>query len=197
MNIFISWSGERSLFVARALRDFVPAIIQRVSVIMSADDIKSGAKWMGEVFQAMDSAQVAIICLTRDNVQSPWISFEAGALVSRGPAVIPYLIDIPLVEISGPLAAFQAVTADRDGTFFLLNAINKRLEQPLKELLLQRVFDAFWPQLEQALREIPESPRSDTIAQSKVPMRSERDLLEEILMLIRADRTRHEPDKGT
>ena len=140
---------------------------------------------MTEIFRVMGSVQVAILCITRDNVLSPWISFEAGALAFREAPVIPYLADLSLVELSGPLVAFQALTADREGTLLLLHTINQHLEQPLAEDRLLRVFEIFWPEFENTLRKLPEAQRSAAERGPQENKRSEHDLLEEILAIVR------------
>ncbi len=61
-----------------------------------------------------------ILCLTRENLEQPWILFEAGALAKRvqdNARVVPYLIDdISFAELDPPLGLFQANKSDREGT---------------------------------------------------------------------------------
>jgi hypothetical protein len=45
MRVFISWSQERSRIVARALYDWLPAIIQSLEPWMSSADIGAGVQW--------------------------------------------------------------------------------------------------------------------------------------------------------
>lgn len=44
------------------------------------DDIEKGAKWSTEVLKELEESEIGILCLTRDNLDKPWILFEAGAL---------------------------------------------------------------------------------------------------------------------
>jgi TIR domain len=191
MRIFISWSGSRSLAVAKLLREFVPQIIQMAEVVTSTDDIPSGSRWFTAIHESITSADLAVLCVTRENLNSPWFLFEAGALsTSHEPArIVPYLFDISPVDISGPLAAFQAVKADRDGTMRLLQAANGTLSTPLAETTLLKAFQAFWPDLERQLSDLRLQEPVEVVARGgpsaprPQPMHEQ---LDEVLQLVRA-----------
>ena len=95
MKVFLSWSGDRSATVAKALKDYLPDMIQEIKPWMSRADIRAGARWSGEVQAELSECRFGIICLTRDNQTAPWILFEAGALAKtiEGTFVCPYLIN--------------------------------------------------------------------------------------------------------
>ncbi len=80
MKVFISWSGPRSAAVAEALRYWLPKVIQALEPWMSADDIEKGTRWRSGIATELEQSSVGIICLTRENLDSTWIHFEAGAL---------------------------------------------------------------------------------------------------------------------
>jgi TIR domain len=80
MKIFISWSGDRSRLIAEALRDWLRLVIPRSEPWLSKDDIRKGTRWSTELATILEQAQFGIICLTPDNIDRPWILFEAGAL---------------------------------------------------------------------------------------------------------------------
>ncbi len=80
MKVFISWSGERSKAVAQAWHDWLPNVIQAVEPWMSETDIAKGARWGMDMARELDETRVGIICLTPENLNAPWILFEAGAL---------------------------------------------------------------------------------------------------------------------
>ena len=107
--------------------------------------------------------------------------FEAGALgksVASG-AVVPYLLDLEFTEISGPLAQFQAKKAEKIPTLELVKAINNRGPQPLPLNRLDDLFELAWPRLESAFSAIPMAT-TDT-----KPVRSQRDVLEDLVEVIR------------
>lgn len=157
MRVFISWSGNRSHQTAEALFHFLPLVFQSVCPWMSTQDLHAGVRWGHELAKALNEIEFGIVCVTRENLKSTWLAFEAGAL-SKSVAesrVVPYVLGLPISELSGPLAQFQSVTANREGTLALLNsmaAVNPaNVASPDRT---KRVFDAFWPEFEQLLKAI-------------------------------------------
>src|SRR5262245_58417370 len=80
MKVILSWSGTLSQVVAQALRTWLPEVIQHVEPWMSTEDVRKGAVWHADLFAALSETSVGIICVTRDNIGSAWLNFEAGAL---------------------------------------------------------------------------------------------------------------------
>jgi hypothetical protein len=158
MKVFLSWSGERSKVVALALRDWLPLVLHYAKAWLSATDIDAGQRWSSEVGQELSESNFGILCLTRDNLQSAWILFEAGALAKSlaSGAVVPYLLDIVFSDISGPLAQFQAKKCDEASTLDLIKAINNRAKEPVPNERLEDLFALVWPRFEEALSNVPE-----------------------------------------
>lgn len=185
MKVFLSWSGPRSKRVAEALGDWICQVIQAVEPWVSVD-IEKGARWNKEIAAQLDSTEIGIFCLTRDNLQSPWLHFEAGAL-SKGQdgRVCTFMLDVHPTDVKPPLSDFQATTFEREDVQKLLFFLNTRLgtagDRPLDEERLRRLFEKFWPELEAKLKEIA----ADKGASSKAPERSKDDRLDEILMTVR------------
>jgi TIR domain len=182
MKVFLSWSGNASRRLAEALRDWLPAVLQAVEPWMSAEDIDKGARWSAHVAGELEQARVGILCLTRDNLAAPWILYEAGALSKtlERTAVCPYLWGVRPADLRGPLVQFQAAEANRADTRRLVATINTALGlAALSERSLDRAFKTWWPELEKTLAALP-ATRPPTR-----PARSERDLLEETLSLVR------------
>jgi hypothetical protein len=73
MKVFISWSGARSKAIAEILRQWLPGVIQAVKPYYSPDDISKGARWSSEIGKELEAARVGLICLTRENLEAPWI----------------------------------------------------------------------------------------------------------------------------
>src|ERR1700761_9213653 len=131
MSVFVSWSGARSKATAQGLRTWLPNVLQAANVWMSDVDIEAGSRGINEIFSNLEKAKIGIICLTQENRAAPWLLFEAGAIskqVSDRTRVCPYLLGLQPSEVPGPLAEFQAVTADEDGTRRLLKAVNNSLD---------------------------------------------------------------------
>ena len=183
MKVFISWSGERSKAVAQALRDWLPNVIQAVEPWMSEADIAKGARWGLDMARELDETRVGIICLTPENLNAPWILFEAGALSKtlEETYVCPYLLDVRPADLEGPLAQFQAAIANEEDTRKLVQTINRALgDEALSEERVNKAFEVWWPRLEESLTNIPASE-----GKRETP-RSDREILEEILESVRA-----------
>lgn len=182
MKVFISWSGERSKAVAEALHEWLPNVIQAVRPFMSANDIEKGTRWRSGLAEELEQASVSIICLTPENLEAPWILFEAGALSKqqKNSYVCTFLLGLDPVDVREPLAQFQATKAQRDDVEKLIQTINRAcIETGLSEGKLREAFEIWWPRLEIQLNNIP-TP-SNELRQLREPS----EVLEEILEIVR------------
>jgi hypothetical protein len=183
MDVFISWSGERSRAAAEALRGWLPKIINAIKPWLSSADIDKGARWSTDVASRLEVAKAGIICLTPSNLHSDWILFEAGALSKtlKNTFVCPLLFDLDPSDVQPPLAQFQATKATKPELLKLLKTLNASLaEDALPEAHIDEVFEVWWPKLEQQFKKLPIE-----YAQAKTH-RPDRELLEEILALVRS-----------
>src|SRR5579864_2265527 len=131
MDVFISWSGERSGAAAKALRDWLPKIINALKPWLSSADIDKGTRWSADVASRLQAAKAGIICLTPSNIHSDWILFEAGALSKtlQNTYVCPFLIELEPSDVKPPLAQFQATRAQKDEILKLLKTPNGALAE--------------------------------------------------------------------
>ncbi len=185
MKVFISWSGDRSKAIAEELRDWLPTIVQSLEPFISTQDVPVGGRGLNVLASQLQDCSFGILCLTQDNKQGPWIHFEAGALskVIEASRVVPLLFDLKISDLTGPLVQFQAIAIeDRDGVFSLIRALAEHSSPPIAESRLQRLFDAFWPELEARVSELKAAAASEP----KQRTRSEREIIEEILLLSRS-----------
>jgi hypothetical protein len=176
MKVFISWSGDRSRQLAEAIQWWLQHVLQFTKPFFSPEDIGKGKRWNNEISKELGQSQIGIIAMTQENLTSPWIMFEAGAIskvVEEG-LVCPIVFGIKKTDLKGPLASFQAIEFDRDEVRQLLRTINKAAkEAALTERNLEEQFDMWWPRLEEKVQAISAAqPPTE-------PKRSERDLLEE------------------
>jgi hypothetical protein len=149
---------------------------------MSETDIEKGTRWAAEISSVLADSAVGIICVTPENINSPWLAFEAGALSKALSAsrVCTYLFDLAPANLPFPLAMFQSTQANKADTKKLVSTINASLaENGLNESLLEASFDQWWPALETALNAIP------TAFITNKSIRPDRELLEELLTLVR------------
>jgi hypothetical protein len=182
MKVFISWSGQRSAAVADALRYWLPKVIQALEPWMSADDIEKGTRWRSGLASELEQSSVGIICLTRENLDSTWIHFEAGALSKQqqNTYVCTLLFGLEPTDVREPLAQFQHTRATKDDLRKLISTINSTLgDSKLPDSELRETFDVWWPKLEERLVQIRE------LSSPTGPIRTDRELLEEILNLVR------------
>jgi hypothetical protein len=163
MRVFVSWSGEASHHVAKALKEWLPNVIQAVDVFLSSEDIAKGSQWFRELGSVLDESAFAILCLTRDNLSAPWILYEAGALGKRfeHARIAPLLIDLQVADLSGPLAQFNATLLDKEEIAKLVTAINAQLGAArLTEKLLAKAFEVHWQSLDGVLRQAAQEASS-------------------------------------
>ncbi len=183
IKIFISWSGDQSKKIAETLRKWLPSVIQAAEPYYSPDDIAKGAKWNSEIARELEASKIGILCLTADNILAPWIMFEAGALSKQivESKVCPILFGIEPSEIQVPLVQFQAALFSKEEMLKVIKTINfESKEDKLDSETLHTSFEMWWPRLENDIEKIMAG--SD---RQKKEKRTDRDILEEILLLQR------------
>jgi TIR domain len=153
MKVFISWSGDRSKQYGEAIRDWLPNVMQFTKPYFTPADIEKGARWDNEISKELGQSQIGIFTMTAENLTSPWIMFEAGAIskvvdVSR---VCPIVFGVEKIVLVGPLSRFQATAFDKSEVRQLLTTINKaaKEEAALTERRLDEAFDRWWRDLEE------------------------------------------------
>lgn len=138
MMVFIGWAGERSGRVAVFLRGWLKQVIKDLEVWVSAEDIETGKPWLGKLNAALKQADVGVLCITAENLEALWITYEAGSLANKAggeTSVCPYVIDLYLSRSGNlplTLNQFEAVKADYDGTKKLVRDISKALGEKLQ-----------------------------------------------------------------
>ena len=186
MKIFISWSGEKSKEIAEYLKKWIEQIIQSAEPWISVD-IDKGKKWNQEISQNLEDSKIGILCVTRDNINAPWMLFEAGAISKSSDSyVCTFLIDLSPTDLTGPLSIFQATKFNKEDVFKLLTTINERIQKQEGKSLsidnLKSLFEVFYPKLEQ---EINAASQRKSKENDKV-VRTERELLEESVQILRS-----------
>jgi hypothetical protein len=187
-NVFISWSGEKSRQIAEAFKDSLSSMLQGVTIYFTPADLEKGAQWFTEAAKELEKANLGLIFVTKDNLSSTWLHFEAGALsknVARA-RVCPVLFGVAASEIKGPLAQFQCTSFNEKEIRQLLGMINSRQSKGLlvQDATLDRTFSKFWPDLQNWVAKILASS-TDIPAKATVP-RTDKDLLQETLAAVRA-----------
>jgi hypothetical protein len=181
MKVFLSWSGDRSKALATALSTWLTDVIQSVVPWMSDHDIQAGARWGGDLDSELEQSNFGVLCLTSDNLEKPWLLFEAGSLAKSISAarVVPYRLDVSATDVKPPLSQFQGVDATKEGTLKLVRSINDSAQEPMPPDRVERSFEKYWPDLESRIQAAKLQPGGE------VSMRDEVDYLKEILELVR------------
>jgi hypothetical protein len=185
LNIFLSWSGNRSKRIAELMDEWLLCVIQAVEPWMSSKDIDRGSLWFSEINDQLQNTTIGIICLTNENKNKPWILFEAGALAKglSNNRVCTFLIDLEPSDIGSPLSQFNHTLPNKDSMWELVRTLNNSLrDKALKEKTLQQVFLTYWPKFEESFKTIIKN----TPATEVVEKRSEDDMLAEILSSTRS-----------
>jgi hypothetical protein len=183
MKVLLSWSGERSRAMAYALRTWMADVNHALKPWMSAEDIGKGQRWANDLAQQLQDTDVGVICVTPENMLSPWILFEAGALSKAltNSLVCTYLFDVTPETLAGPLRLFQATVANQDDTRRLIHTLNSALGpgEARSADQIDRSFAIWWPQLEASLANVAKLP------QPKGVERTDREVIDEILAMVR------------
>lgn len=188
MKVFISWSGGTSLKVAQIFREWLPSVIQSIEPYVSSEDIDKGARWSTDIAKELEDSTFGILCVTKDNLEAPWLSFEAGALskTMEKAFVNPFLFDIRRSEVQGPILQFQSTIFDKEDIRRLVKTLNKASgDSSIAEGRLDKSFDVWYPTLETELNELKNEKIQNSDGTSRETSIGEPEILEEILELSR------------
>ncbi len=194
MKVFISWSGKRSKETSEFLRSWIRKVIQAAETWISLD-IEKGNRWSEDIKNELEQSKIGIICLNKENLQSEWILFEAGALSkSQDAHVCTFLLDVNPADVKPPLGLFQHTLFNKDDVKKLVHTINNKIkaigDKTIPEKDLDELFEILYPQLEEKLSAIKNVESNDGII-----VRNEREILEEILQIVRATSQRQDQVK--
>ena len=184
-NVFLSWSGERSLYVARFFHDWLQKVLQRAKPWLSDIDIEKGTVGLDEIKKALAGMRIGIFFLTPENHDSLWIPYEAGALANElddKSRICTYLLaGLGIQHIKGPLGMFQGTKWDKEETRKLIHTINRAIgEEIVPDANVDAIFEKMWPELESHFEHMS---KAEEIAK---PLPSRDEMIAEILEFSRA-----------
>jgi hypothetical protein len=184
VKVFLSWSGPKSKKLAEIFAKHLRLIVQAAKPFHSENDIISGTVWSTTISRELEESKIGLLFLTRENLNSRWILFEAGALFRNleSKKVVPLLFGVAPGDIKGPLDQFNGAEFNEDKIKHVFRMINRELgDDSMDDLTFNKVFYKNWPDLKNEIEaefDIVDSKKDKNI-------RSEKDLLEEILELSR------------
>ena len=189
MKVFLSWSGHKSHKIALVLRDWFPSVIQSIVPYVSSEDIDKGARWSTDIAKELEDSTFGILCVTKENINAPWLTFEAGALSKTidKSFVCPFLYDIKRSEVNGPILHFQSTVLEKEDIKKLLKTMNTACgDDALPEQRLEKAFDVWYPTLEAELNKAKDL-KGETVEEEiqKTDNHHSSEILEEILELSR------------
>jgi hypothetical protein len=189
MKVFLSWSGDISHKVAMTFRDWLPSVIQSIRPYVSSEDIDKGARWSTDIAKELEDSTFGVLCVTKENINAPWLNFEAGALSKTmdKSSVSPFLFDIKRSEVNGPILQFQSTVFDKEDIKKLVHSLNKACKNDqLSDEQLEKTFNIWYPSLEEELNKIKKM--DERVSEEAKPASIENPaILEEILELTRTN----------
>jgi hypothetical protein len=155
MSIYISWSGIKSRMFAESVAHLFSKVIPEIEIINSESDLAMGAKWgTKQIESTIQAAAAFLVLVTLDNQNKPWLNYEFGFIASQKRLVIPYLLDIKPNELHMPIAQYQAVVADKEGTKALIRQLATHDSNRQEPTNTDNGVELYWPMFEAQLREI-------------------------------------------
>lgn len=188
MKVFISWSGNISWKVAVIFRDWLPSVIQSLEPYVSSEDIDKGARWSTDIAKELEDSTFGILCVTKENLEAPWLSFEAGALskTMEKTFVTPFLFDIKRSEVQGPILQFQSTIFNKDDIKKMVQTLNKACgDTGISEQRLDKSFKVWYPTLEDELNALKNESLNINEEIKTEDVNHSSEILEEILELSR------------
>lgn len=168
MEILLSWSGKQSRAAAAFFRQWLPKILPDVKPWHSTYDIEKGRRWFEEISSVLNEANACIVFCTPENIESPWLYWESGAIASgkgdsslvdqRGPRIMPLLIGVlPSSIDKTPLSEYQATSCTKSEIVLMIEGINRELGNRFSEDELLGRVEKNWQELDQAFAKISEA----------------------------------------
>jgi hypothetical protein len=184
VKVFISVSGPLSEAIGEILREWLPSVIQKIHPFLWSEDLRKGGRWHLEISKQLESTYFGIPCLTKDNANSPWIHFEAGAIarsIEQG-RLASVLVDLTKSEVPDPLRHFLYTNLTDSKDFYkLLLSLREVADPLLPEPRLKTQFEKYWDDLETAVNKAFAARHASPVAPTDPHLK----LFEEIASMVR------------
>ena len=157
MKVYIGWSGETSKEIASILESWLPLMNPHIEAF-SIVDVPTGAAWRYTFFKNLLVCDCAIFCFAQDNINSPWLLYEAGVVSGAEKQIIPLLFDVPSSHLPDPLRFFQPIPFTKDRIWQMALTLNDLCGQDafsFQELAMK--FDELYPTVEKMVEQVRDS----------------------------------------
>ena len=156
-KVFLSWSGELSHQFAVILSDWLECLMPSIEIFLSSSDIPPGRRWSDELASELQKCQAGIICVTNENINSPWMNFEAGALSKdiKESNVTPLLINVSNSHIQkSPLSQFQTLQISKGDIHKLVKSLYTLLGVDVSDQKFEMIFNKWYSDFEELVKEL-------------------------------------------
>lgn len=113
--------------------------------------MKKEAIWNADISKELEQSKMGIFIYTKENLDSQWMLFEAGAISKTidNTKVCPILFGLDNSDFKGPLTQFQTSQFNKTDFKKLVRSINNsQTEHKLDDRVFDDVFEMWWPKLE-------------------------------------------------
>lgn len=182
IKVFYSWGGEMSRLVAKEVYDWLPLVLQSVDGFFSPEDIKKGSEWDISLKNELETSHLGLFFMTKANLSSRWMMFEAGSIPKKGKGVnvCPILLNVDNADLEGPLSMYQTTRFQKDDIFKLIKSINQLSEtEMVPEANIEKTFKKFWTDLNEKVISILQAETKDE------DIREDTGMVKEILEIVR------------
>ena len=170
MKIFIAWSKGLSRKIGLSLKNWLLEVHRGgFTPFISDEDIGVGARWHDALDSALKSADFGVLCVTEENLSSPWLLYESGVLgvstaindkINAASHVAPILFgNVKASQLASPLGHFQSIPFEKGKMLdfaLQLNAysrfVNPNARNPLDAKDIEANFERAYPVLEQKVQ---------------------------------------------
>lgn len=151
-KIFISWSGKRTQEFALCLKNVIEETIfpqTGLECFVSNVDIASGTDWWTKISGELKECNLGILCVTNENIDAPWIYYEAGGMAARDVPSIPLLINCKVNSlVDSPLKGKQCINFENRKEFIkMINDINTRFNKLLPDSIVVHMAEIGYDEL--------------------------------------------------
>lgn len=156
-RVFISWSGKKSQCIADLFQKWLQDVFQ-IETWSSIKDIEKGDLWEVDILNALKQISVGLFFITKENWDTPWINFEAGA-ISKGTInkkVCVINIDSNEIPAHSPLSHFQASHFNKQDIYDLTKQICEGItnKSNFNSEKFDKDFQKNWSRLEKPYKKI-------------------------------------------
>jgi len=126
------------------LEEGLKLIFRKIKFFFSAKTIQAGNIWLDDIVEKLRQSSIGILLFTKENTDSTWMAFEAGAIANNFGVnkVIPIIFDGHIADLNHLIRSiFQSVTYSEDGIKHVLESINDSLPEDHPDKLSNKTLE--------------------------------------------------------